>query len=244
MVYKWLNNIQCLFLPSSCSLCGSQNISVLDICEACCADLPWIEHACSICGHETDVSTGPICGQCLTRPPLYDHCFMPLRYQIPVNHFIISLKFRQKLHIARLLGQLFLHHLQIQQKSGLHLTMPNALLPVPLHPRRIRQRGYNQALEISRHLGRQLNLPILTNTLFRSRHTPPQSNLPAEERRANIRGAFQCMPKNMPGKLPRHIAVIDDVVTTGQTVNEITRVLRKAGVQEVSVWAIANASLK
>jgi ComF family protein len=244
MVYKWLNIIHSFLLPPGCSLCGgpglSRDLISLDICEACMNELPWINHACSICGHATDSATGPICGQCLRNPPRYDHSFIPLHYQLPVNHFIISLKFRQKLHFARLLAQLFILQLEMRQQNGLTLPMPDALLPVPLHPRRIRQRGYNQSIEISRFLSRQLKIPVLNRVLIRTRHTLPQSDLPAEQRKANIKGAFSC--KEMT--LPEHVAIVDDVLTTGQTVNEIARVLRRAGVKHVSVWTMAYASLK
>ncbi len=116
--------------------------------------------------------------------------------------------------------------------------LPAALLCVPLHESRLRERGYNQALELAKPLARALHLPLHPHALRRIRSTQAQSGLDARARRRNLRGAFEIDPAQT---LPTHVALLDDVMTTGSTLRECARVLRKAGVQRVDVWALARA---
>jgi ComF family protein len=139
-------------------------------------------------------------------------------------------KFRGRLSLVRLLGQCLADRVR-----EVDPPRPQVLLPVPLHASRLRTRGYNQALEIARVVGRELFLPIDHASCIRSAATPPQAGLDERARHRNIRGAFL-----VPGLLPwRHVAILDDVVTTGSTVAELSRVLRKAGVRRIQVWAVA-----
>lgn len=144
-----------------------------------------------------------------------------------------GLKFRQQLGNAQLLGKLLAEYL-----SSSDFDLPDRLIPVPLHRSRLRQRGYNQALEIARPVARQLSLSIDSRSLRRVRATPPQMELKLGERKRNIRGAFACSDDLMG----EHIALLDDVVTSGHTVREIAGVLRKAGAGKITIWSIARAA--
>jgi ComF family protein len=141
-----------------------------------------------------------------------------------------ALKFRGHLPTARLLGELLCEHTERKCTST-----PDCIVPVPLHPTRLRERGFNQALELARPIARRWRIPILANHVYRARATAPQSQLDLKTRLTNVRGAFVV-------KRPihaRHVAIVDDVVTTGSTVGELARVLRAAGVEVVQVWSVA-----
>jgi ComF family protein len=139
-------------------------------------------------------------------------------------------KFRSRLNLARLLGQCLA--LSLSERDA---EMPGLIVPVPLHSKRLRERGYNQALEVARSLGRELSIPIAAGCCARVLATAPQAGLEQKERRRNIRGAFDVL---RPPPADR-VAIVDDVVTTGSTVSELARVLLKAGVKRVDVWAVA-----
>ena len=173
---------------------------------------------------------GALCGSCQRHRPPYDRCIAALRYQGPVPSLVGAAKFRRRLNAARLLGQLLTD--RVRDAAG---PLPQVLIPVPLHPRRLAERGYNQALEIARVPARELALPIGSRLCERVAATLPQAGLDERARRINIRGAFA-----VPGPWTwDHVAIVDDVVTTGSTVAELARVLRGAGVRRVDVWAPA-----
>ena len=142
-----------------------------------------------------------------------------------------DLKFRSKLNRARLLGECLADSLIT---AG--VRQPDALVPVPLHPERLRQRGYNQALEIARVLSAAFPLPLETSRCQRIRNTRPQVGLGGEERRRNVRHAFA-----VRGRPPRHLALLDDVITTGSTAAELAQALLQAGAERVDLWAVARA---
>jgi ComF family protein len=156
----------------------------------------------------------------------------PYRYAAPLDRLIPALKFGGKLAHARLLGELLAEELAA---SG--ARRPELILPVPLHARRLRERGYNQALELARPVARALGLPLETRACTRLRATAAQSGLDLKARRANLRGAFA-----VPALGVKHVAVLDDVVTSGSTVAELARALARAGVERVDVWAVARAT--
>lgn len=217
-------------LSPVCVLCGATAEGPFDLCRACNADLPYIRGACHRCGVPLP-TRAEVCGRCLQRPPAYDSLLAPFLYTPPISALITGLKFQNRLHYARLLGEL------LGQSIGAGAARPDCLLPVPLHPARLRQRGFNQALEIARPLAERLQIRLDIVSLQRSRATDMQSGLPAERRRANVRNAFQFVDSHPAA----HVAIIDDVVTTGHTVEEMAHVLRRAGVKRVEVWAIARA---
>jgi len=230
MVYNWLRPALSVLLPHHCRLCGASGQADRDLCRGCQRDLPYLETACERCGLALAPDSPPLCGRCLRRPPPFDRVIAPLRYAAPADTLIHEFKFRGRLASGRLLADLMADALHPQPR-------PQLLLPVPLHPRRLRERGFNQANELARQLGRRLGIPCDSKLLQRLRDTPAQHDLPAKQRRGNIRRAFA-----LNGALhARHVAVIDDVMTTGHTVGEIARVLRRAGARRVEIWVAARA---
>ena len=233
---KWINNIHSLLYPPSCLLCGARGTQGLDLCHGCLSDLPAVGAACHCCALPlVGTEAGRLCGQCQQQPPAFDRSISLFRYQPPVAGLIQQLKFNGRLAIARSLGEL-LAQLLAQRLASVH-PLPEAILPVPLHVTRLRQRGFNQALELARPLAQVLQLPLLTQHCQRIRATTAQTSLSAKQRRRNIRGVFQ-MVKPLPAK---HIAIVDDVMTTGQTVNELAKMLRKAGAERIDIWVCARA---
>lgn len=234
MVNRWLNNIQNHFFPPTCLLCGEDGEGNRDLCTNCHTELPQHHNACRICALPLEGNHhGFICGRCQQHPPAYNSSSIPFRYEPPVSQLLTQLKFQRRLAYARLLGDLMATALWER-----NLPVPELLIPVPLHALRLRERGYNQALELARPISRHLQVPLDYSTCQRVRATAAQSDLKADERRRNIKGAFHLrQPINA-----RHVAIIDDVVTTGHTVNELARILRKAGVEHIEVWALARAT--
>ena len=221
-----------VLLPPTCVLCGAPGCRGRDLCAGCASDLPVNAVCCPRCARPLDrpLPSGAVCGACLRRPPPFERCLAALRYESPVPHLVGAAKFRGRLASARLLGQLLLDAAQVRG-----LPLPEVLVPVPLHPRRLAERGYNQAMEIARVLAITLDLPLDGRCCCRATATLPQAGLDEAARRRNIRGAFAA---HAPFQWSR-VAIVDDVVTTGSTVSELARVLRRAGAQEIEVWAAA-----
>ena len=223
-------------LPVTCVFCGQKTLSSQpNICSACVADLPWIKHACLRCGLPLP-EEGFICGICLKRPPPYSRLQALFHYQFPVDQLILRLKFHQQLIYAQLLG-----HLLAERCRRYYTTVANPpamLIPVPLHPKRLRQRGFNQAVELAKPLSHALKIPIGYGIVKRIKFTQAQMDLPLNERAHNVKDAF-----SIHSKLPSHVAIIDDVVTTGHTIKALCKILRAAGVKQIDVWCVARTSL-
>lgn len=230
MVNKCTRFIQSLLWPATCVLCGDCGHDGRDLCRACARELPRVGHACRCCGREL-AGTPSICGACLRQPPPFQRTVAALRYGPPVDKLIQRLKFHGRLQYAALLGGL------LAEAVAAHCdSRPDCLLPVPLHPTRQRQRGFNQATELARPVSRQMGIPIDIDGCRRVRFTAPQSGLDRRARRGNLRGAFQVL--TCPGN---HVAIIDDVMTTGSTVRVLAQALRRSGVARVEVWCAARA---
>ncbi len=220
-------------LPSKCVLCRC--ISDLGFCINCQKLLPWIECACEICA--IHLPHPGICGHCQTQPPAYHDSIIPFRYQSPVSDCIQALKYAEHLSYAVAMGKMF--SLWLTKNPAQWQQPPDIIVPMPLHRRRITQRGFNQATEIARVLNKQLGIPINHTLLKRVKNTLPQTGLNEKMRRQNMIKAFT-------GRATRshpHVALLDDVVTTGSTVNAAAKALLDAGVKRVSVWAIAKTHL-
>jgi ComF family protein len=190
---------------------------------ACDADLPRLAPVrCPRCAHESP--RGEVCGRCLSEAPHYDATVAALAYEFPADALVHALKFRGELALAGLLGGM------LSQKISTHEI--DCVIPVPLSAARLRTRGYNHAAEIARHLRpAKLDLALCVRT----RDTPPQMDLPYDERRRNVRGAFRCT-RALAGE---SVAVVDDVMTTGATLDEIASVLKTAGAARVVNWVVA-----
>lgn len=229
-------------LPPVCQLCGAEGLGP-DICAGCFRDLPRVRRACALCARPlmkvpAGVAAGwpegtPVCGRCLTQPPPWNAALAPLRYGFPVARMLRQLKYEGRLLRARLLGELLGHWARSRQGSI------EVLLPVPLHPRRWRERGFNQARELAAAAARVLRLEMVDDLCLRLRDTPPLWDLRAGQRRAVLKDAF----KASEGVRGRRIALVDDVLTTGATAGAITQTLLRAGAARVEVWTIARAGL-
>ena len=214
-------------LPAQpCLLCGANTHDGL-CCAACDADLPRLtDDHCPICALPT--LAGSICGQCLKQPPPFDHTVAAFSYKFPLDKLIQALKYRDRLILVNFLADALTRSIT---------TKPDCIVALPLHPARLRERGFNQSLLLARQISRRLDLPLLADACERVRNTPPQSSLPWKERDKNMRQAFACKPgADVRGK---HVAVVDDVMTTGASIGELARALKKAGASEVSAWVVA-----
>ncbi len=232
-VYHWLKKLQFCVFPPTCLLCGAPGEGERDLCAGCRADLPRNEHACQRCGMPLATTAALTCGECQLHPPPYDRTFAPLLYQPPADYLIKGLKFGGRLAIARLLGEWLGAALQQRESKP-----PEGIIPVPLHPSRLRERGFNQSVELARPVARCLDVPLLLSNVRRIRRTQPQAQLDAAARRSNVQGAFSISRAVQF----RHVAILDDVITTGSTVTEIAKVLKAAGVEEIEVWAVARTA--
>lgn len=220
--------------PPRCAICRAAGFNGMDICAGCYRDLPWIASSCEMCALPLahDAASDILCGRCQIKAPRFDSSLSLFRYEASAMKLVQQLKFNQKLAVSRLLGQMLLQKIVEQQ-----IVQPECIVPVPLYRRRLRQRGFNQSIELARPLAKALGIPIDTRSVVRARDTRPQTGLDRDSRRKNIKGAFEILipPSHS------HVAIIDDVVTTGSTANELARILKRAGVKRVDVWSIARA---
>jgi ComF family protein len=201
------------------------------MCRDCAADLSRNEPACSVCAEPLPAAYEPrVCGACLRNPPPFESSFVPYRYAYPLDHLVQGLKFRHELPCGRVLGQLFAACLLARGAP-----LPHAIVPVPLALRRYRQRGYNQAIELALSIRRVTGVAVQSDIATRQRETAEQAGLDRKARRRNVTGAFAVVAPLQA----QHIAILDDVVTTGSTVRELADGLRRAGAQRIEVWAIA-----
>jgi len=235
---NYLKKMTHWLLPHACVLCGGYSTRQQDLCKSCLDELPILESACSRCAKPFLAGEQLLlCDICINETPLFDCTHALYFYQFPITRLIMDLKFGDALANARILGELLAD--KIQTEWYREKILPEALIPLPLHPNRIKQRGFNQALEISRPIVKRLKLPLLYNNCLRIKHTSAQATLPAMERQQNVKNAFT-IAKNIPYK---HIAVLDDVITTGHTMMEFCRVLKQAGVKQIDVWCCARPVL-
>lgn len=230
MVYSWIDSIR-FRLPGSCLLCGAHcaGRSGLDLCPGCLADLPRNTWPCPRCA-EPATLPGQLCGHCQRRPPPCDRVIAPWRYEAPLDGLVLRLKSPHGIVAARTLGRLLADHLQ--HGTG---ARPDLILPIPLHASRLRERGFNQAALLARQLSRRLGIPWRAGVLEKVRQTEDQRGLDRKARRKNLRGSFHC--RGLPAGC--HVALVDDVVTTGATSEEAARTLKRAGAGQVEVWALA-----
>ena len=227
-------NIQRWLWPGNCLLCTARVPAGKDICPECERSLPRLQWACPRCaGHESAVeANGAACGACQKHPPAYAFTRAAFRYAPPVDKLIQNLKYHGRLDLSRVLGGYLAAYLQT-----LNDPLPDVIVPVPLHTSRLRSRGYNQSLEIARTVAKQLGRPLNWKDTERIRATAPQTELPREERRKNVHGAF----KSSEAFAGQCIAILDDVMTSGHTVNALAESLLRSDAAEVQVWVVARA---
>lgn len=220
--------------PPYCMLCNAPGFNDMDICPDCYRNLPWIGSACVQCGIPLPENTDEQlrCGHCLQKPPAFDRSLSLFRYDKDVISLVHQLKFKHKLANSRLLGNMLAETIHKHA-----VALPDCILPVPIHRKRLRQRGFNQSVELARPVAGAFGIPVDVGSVVRSRNTHAQTGLDRKQRRKNMRGAFEIVqPLNT-----QHLAILDDVVTTMSTVNELARLLKKSGVARVDIWSIARA---
>lgn len=240
-VNSWLNNVQHWLLPGTCIQCRKASNRQADICVACEQALPVIRQPCRHCGLPLPPGESgmPICGICLVCPPPFGNTVAPFDYAEPVSGLITAFKYHGRMAIGRQLTALLADTLAAR---CVDIALPDLLLPIPLHPGRIRQRGFNQALAMACWLSRRFRIPVDRTLLQRARATGQQAGLSASARQRNLKGAFRVqdnsrLPENMT------IALVDDVITTGVTVTEAANALHNAGIRNIHVWALARTCL-
>ena len=223
------------FIVQHCLLCDFTAENKQLICTDCFSTLPRHPFSCDRCGltiTETPFKTH--CGHCMKNPPPFDHTVALFDYVVPIPTLIWKLKFHGDLSIAQFFGQCWINLIdQFYTRN----TLPDFILPVPLHHKRLKERGFNQALEIAKPIGKHFKIPINTRICIRIKNTQAQSSLPANKRKNNMNNAFGLSYATDA----KHVAILDDVMTTGNTASEISALLKIAGVERIDVWCCARA---
>ncbi|OPA83850.1 amidophosphoribosyltransferase [Pseudomonas fluorescens] len=228
-VYIWLKNTQ------PCLICDEPTETADSVCNACETELPWLMEHCEVCALPLPMD-GLVCGQCQQQPPAFKQVVAPWTYSFPVDSLISRFKHQARWPLGHLLGRLLGQHLQ-HRFDNTSLPRPHALLPVPMAHRRLRERGYNQALMLARWLSADLNIACDEHLLLRPHETVAQQALDAKTRKRNLLGAFALAADAQVQD--RHFALVDDVLTTGATAHSLARLLINAGARQVDVYCLA-----
>src|SRR5690606_9394970 len=221
-----LRRLRSALLAQDCALCAAPSGDAL-ICATCTAELPAMTSACPQCG---DASPGDqVCGACLAYPPAYDATIAAWRYDFPLDRLVQALKYGNRLALAAWFAEALAARLDERRVD--------LVVPLPLHARRLRERGFNQAMEIARRLRKPAGTPPAPNVLVRSADTAAQTGLSNEARKRNVRNAF-IATQSLDGL---RVALVDDVMTTGATLDAAARALKNAGAIHVENWVVARA---
>jgi ComF family protein len=232
--HRWPQALARWLLPSSCALCGASGADV--VCGPCQADYAGSGRArCRCCANplavDAAVSASPgLCGGCLAERPAFDATIAAADYAPPLDQLVLQLKFGGGLALA----PWFAGMLRDAVLAHPGFALPEVLCPVPLGPARLVERGFNQALEIARPLAASLGVPLQPRLAVRVRDTHAQSGVTPDERRANIRGAFELGPNALDAVAGRHVGIVDDVMTSGHTLGELAATFKQAGAVRVS----------
>ena len=225
-----LRSVFARLLSQDCVLCGTR--SHASLCKDCYRDLPFRQvPGCPRCNAEG--IKNQLCGACLSDPPHFDETRCAFRYAYPLDRLVQVYKFKAKLGLL----PLFSNALAEAVRAG-GSAPPDLVIPLPLAPKRLAQRGFNQAALLGEHVSQMLATRFEVRGMLRVRETPPQTGLSRQARLKNVRGAFECIQR-LDGK---RVAVVDDVMTTGATLSEAAKALKKAGAAHVSAWVIARAA--
>lgn len=231
MVYNWLKNDQV------CLLCDEVSGNPYALCEACECELPWLDEQCTVCALPLAMG-GFTCSPCRRRPPAFGKVETPWHYGFPIDSLITRFKHNSQWPYGRLLAELTSHWLDHRFNEG--LARPALLVPVPMGRKRLRKRGFNQAEMLARWLSAALNIPCDAALIQRSRETQSQQELGAKARLSNLQQAFTLMPgADLDGL---HVALVDDVLTTGATAQALALLLRDAGAAGVDVYCLARTA--
>lgn len=216
-----------LILPAQpCVLCGKMNHDGL-WCSACDRDLPYLDTPlCPVCALPT--LAGQICGQCLKLPPIFTNTVAVFSYSFPLDKLIHAMKYGEQLALAHAFARKMAQYIDTD-------ALPDCLIPMPLHPAKLCKRGFNQSLLLAELISRDHDIKLLSDACRRVRDTPPQSALPWKERKKNMRNAFNC-DIDLTGM---RVALVDDVLTTGASLDALAAAVRQRGANEISAWVVA-----
>ncbi len=242
LLNKWLKDNQLLnvdvlkhtifkriIFEPSCLLCTSPQSNNHGLCSPCLNELPW--HPASSCPQCGLSSSGQLCGSCISSPPDFDATHSVFLYQYPIDKMMQRYKYGNTLNFSHTFGQL------LTEKSPFEAV--DLIIPMPMHPTRLKERGFNQALEITKILTKNCKEKLDYKSIERQTLTPPQASLPLKERVKNIKGAFKVNAEIIDKLAGKRIAIVDDVMTTGASLNELAKTLKKAGASHVECWVIA-----
>ena len=232
-----VNALWRFLFPAGCLLCAATPSKSKNdyLCNSCLGDLQENRHACSLCALPIiDSTSTPLCAECLKSPPVFDGCLSAYVYAQPLEWMIQQLKFSEKLSYAPLLSSLMLRYLRVRVPKQ---SPADVIIPMPLHSRRLKERGFNQSLLLIEPIAAELGIPVDSNSCQRVLDTPHQTGKTARQRKQNIKGAFRF--DNQKGY--KRVIIFDDVITTGSSVGELSKVLRRAGVKRIDVWSLARA---
>jgi ComF family protein len=231
MIYTYLSHLRYFLFRPACLVCGTQAMSDTNLCEGCSQLLPILPQHCQQCAQFLPLSgEGLICGRCQRHPPAFERTFALFPYVPPLTHWMFALKFYQQLVFSRTFGELLAKN--VQGRWYQHLPLPDLILPVPSHPKRLSERGFNQSEEIGKYLARRLKLPLDTSGVIRKHQANTQRVLSASKRKANIKQAFEVIKRYDN----QRVVVLDDVVTTGSTVRELAQLLKSNGANKIDIW--------
>ena len=220
-------------LSQDCTLCGVR--SQESLCKACHRDLPFSRaKVCSRCSAPS--TENQICGACLSDPPHFDDTTSAFHYSYPLDRLVQAYKFNANLGLLPLFADALSCAIRAKRTNDA-APQPDLVIPLPLAPRRLAERGFNQSSLLGAQVSKTLGIRFEARGMLRVRETPPQTGLNREARLKNVRGAFDCAHR-LDGK---HVAIVDDVMTTGATLSEAAKALKKAGAAHVSAWVIARA---
>lgn len=229
---SWVDRVVDSLLPPQCQSCGSAQPLLDGLCLACKCSIFQLGGQCPRCAAALPGSSGQACGRCLQQPHAIDQAWAGFAYGPVIAPLLRQLKFSHQLAAADSLGRLL-----ARLDCPLNLSQVDMLIPAPLHLSRLRQRGFNQALELCRPLARQQQLDIRRDVLWRTHATHEQSRLSARQRQRNVAQAFTCRSR-LQGE---HVLLFDDVMTTGATMQAMAQCLKQAGAGQVSAIAVARA---
>ncbi len=227
-ITQWLTRKR---LPRSCALCAQYHDGFDAICNTCHEFLTPILFACTYCALPLPEGRFLTCGQCIQKKPYFDETTAPYAFEEPLRTLLHEFKYHRGLYLRSFLAKLIINNLPP------HAFDTECLIPVPMHAEKLRQRGFNQAAELAKYIGKALNIPCHLQACEKIIHTPPQAGLNASQRHRNLSNAFQT--KALPYK---RVTLVDDLLTTGSTANELAKTLKKQGVEHVSVWCCARVA--
>lgn len=238
-----LHKLYSYFVGAACVLCDKSAQAAIDLCVDCHLGMPSNVYSCTVCALPLPPPAGPRrkqtatpiptlkCGHCINTQSPITESLVPFLYRPPADFMVQRLKYSDEIKYARLIGELLCSPVERRYE-----TFPDCLIPVPLHTSRLRQRGFNQAKVITQHLSKKLQIPLQDKAVQRVSASDQQASLGARARALNMRQAFAANSAMLNGK---HVAIVDDVYTTGATCTALARTLLKAGVKRVDMWAFA-----